>query len=312
MKRLHQLWCKEKHSHSFFKSFSYLLLLFLCINSTAVYAEFSSNDFLWLEFDETSLNINGAISQPIVINYGIFPNKIKNISDLDEIEAFYTFGQKDKVGKDIFYKPNINIKKNKPILFINSVKTNWCMVLVKGIKRYDNFEYNYLAKVSFFIFGHSNIPKYDNPITIEHKPNFDIKIFRERLKDKFNYDRERWFPIRAKLKFGDHPLVHTEVNIINQSGNSERVISDNNGEIVYIPRYIESNFMDKKNYFDYDLITVKYSLNNKVYHYAYTVLFKHLKREPKRFNIKIGLAIFIFSAIITFFLLSKIKENITA
>lgn len=278
--------------------------------------DFSQEDYLWLEFDKETKHADGSITQSLFIRYGQFPHKRKNFLRLDKIEAFYTSGKKDKNGKSVFYKLNINTKDGKSYIKVNSRKADWCMMLVRAEKKEKNIKYNYIAKTSFFISSSYNNSAEErggkrSPIIFDNiNKGIDIKLFREQIKKFSTYYRRRSFPIRGIVTFANNLLRNKEIDIINEAGNVERLKTDKKGNFLYIPKNIEVFSPERKKSFEQDLIIVKHSLGDIVYKSSYTILFKHINWYKKSdFNFQLGIVIFMASAVITTLIFAKIIEK---
>jgi len=130
----------------------FFVICFLSLaNITNSYSFTTENYYLWLGYDKEPRRLDNPQSETFFIYYGERPNNKNNVSDLDELEAFYTFGKKDKEGKDIYYKLDIIKIGDRFGIEVNSDKKQWCGIVLRGKKVINNNkEYNYIAKTSFF------------------------------------------------------------------------------------------------------------------------------------------------------------------
>lgn len=265
------------------------------------YADFSKDSYVWLQFDKEIKNRDGSTTQPLFIHYGQFPHKRRSIQELDKVEAFYTFGRKDKREKDIFYKLDIETEGDKSFIKINSKRINWCMALVRGSKINNGLEYNYYAKTSFFLFGHSGDVEEATTAGIDELTEpLDIRIYKERIRiEELTYNRSRNFPIRVTVAFDKKPLSNMDIYIANDEGENQRLRTDRKGNLVYNPRSKADLYSGRKE-FEHDLILTASRLGNTIYKASYTVMFKSLLPKKREFSIGLGMVIFISSAVITF------------
>lgn len=282
------------------------ILFFVYLTFANSYADSSKDDYLWLEF--TKEDINYAGSRSFFIYYGEFPFKRKAIQDFESLESFYTFGEKDKNGRDIFYRIKIEAEEDRPYIKVSSAKENWCMLLVKYKKEIGGTIYEYLAKTSFFIFSNNKYTEQGNPADMAIGPNkfLDIRIFRERINEELTYNRIRGYPIRATLLFDNHPINNQSVDIINSQGQLQSYKTDKKGNVIYnlliANKYINGEY-------EYDLILATFTSAEKIYKSTYTVFFIHgansgekshyFKRTSFSHNVGMGISICIISVLIT-------------
>lgn len=279
------------------------------------YADILADDYLWLEFDEEIKNTDGNIIQSLFLYYGQFPYKKGSIQKLDKMEAFYTFGEKNKKGEDIFYKLEIEKEKVKSYIKVRSKKENWCMVLVRGNGKSNVSEYNYLAKTSFFLFGHADDTEQESAIGIgRFDKRLDMIIYRERVKEEFTYNRRRHFPIRAIIAFDKKPLSNKDIYIVDEEGNSTRLKTDKKGNFVYFPLNGDEPHLKKEKKFKQELMVSEYILGNTIYKGTYAILFgvRHLPLTLRKggHNIRLGIIIFGISTIITFLAVILLRKRI--
>jgi hypothetical protein len=253
-------------------------------------------------------------SQKIYIWYGQFPDNKEGIQRLDQIEAFYSFGKTNKKREGIFYKLDIKMKDGKAYTEVNSVKENWCQVLVFGKKKTDNLGRNYLAKISFFIHGKSNKPQlFTGRVVNPPKSVLDIRLFREHIKEDVYGDYHKLnLPIRATVILNNKPFSNENIKIINESKIVEQFKIDRKGNIVFnLPQHIK--YHPKRGTgkeFEQELILTSYHLDNSFYIVSYAVLFNTDFTEMKNFdhNIRLGMIIFLVSIIISFICILIIRK----
>ncbi|MCK9603501.1 MAG: hypothetical protein M0R66_04000 [Candidatus Omnitrophica bacterium] len=241
-------------------------------------ADSSGNDYMWLEFDKKIKNADGSITQPLFIRYGQFPDKKQDIRALSRIEAFYTFGEKNKKGEDIFYKLKIEEKDGLPYVLVNSNRENWCMILVSARRAADGKAYEYSAKTTFFLLGKNKYAPEVKGVPVEiDKGNkrFDIKLYRERVKELITYSRIRTFPIRVMVAFDGRPFSNRDINIINEFGELQQKKTDRSGVFIYnLPKNRQDFKMKRRERdFEQDVIFSGYSVGNVVYLGSCAVLF---------------------------------------
>lgn len=241
-------------------------------------ADSLGDDYIWLEFDEKIKNTDGSITRPLFIWYGQFPDKRGDVRKLSGVEVFYTFGDKNKKKEDIFYKLKIEEKDGKPYALINSNRENWCMVLVSGRKQEDGREYEYLAKTSFFLLGkNKHAPEIKGiPVEIDKlNKHFDIKVYRERIKELITYSRIRTFPIRVMIAFDGKQFSNRDVSVINEFGELQKLKTDKSGIFIYnLPRNRQDfSQKNREKDFEQDIILTSCKAGNVIYIGSYAVLF---------------------------------------
>lgn len=268
----------------------FFVLIINISGSCAVFLE----DYLWLEFKSEVKNADGSLTQPLIINYGNISSLENDTNKLDNLEAFYTFGEKDKTGADIFYKLNINTDGRKKYVNVNSEKVNWCAVTVRGNKKYSSLEYDYTAQTSFFVFGNSSrLISKKNP-SYGFKKQFNIEVYRERIKEYDTLYRRIGYPIRFRVLFEKKPFRNKSIKVVDNFGEITHAYTAMNGDSVYIPK--------KQGKIRADLLLAEYKIANCVYKIAHTVLFKHsdnIATKRRELDLRLGFFIFICATFIS-------------
>ena len=256
--------------------------------------------------EEYSLWIEQARPNIFYINYGVFPEK--SAQGPDKIEAFYTIGEKDGSGQDVYYKLDIKTGPSGPEVRIDPANGVWCSVLARAVKKYDNIDYEYTARAAYFIAPGDNPGPVNTGTRFQLKDDggFDIRIFRDKASGHL---RDRWFPVRAQIIFKDKPLRNAKAMITNAWGDREDFITDNSGNLVYIPRYPE-RAKSFNTLSDCDLLTVSRMSGGTVLKASYALVFKRPGPSDRHFNVQMGVTIFLLSALATFLAFKRWgKEN---
>ncbi|MBZ9577938.1 hypothetical protein KJA13_02780 [Patescibacteria group bacterium] len=279
-----------------------LFLNLTSIGAQKAHGSLLKDDYLWLEYGNEVKNEDGSVTQLLYICYGQFPDQKKDISQLDALEAIYTFDKKDKKNEIIFYKLKIGTEENKPYICINSTDTNRYTVLVKGKKFKREIKYHFLAKASFFLFGNSKSLGGESRYSPTETDNrFDMVIYREHINEGNTLYRRFGFPIRLTVAFDKKPFGYQEVDVIDNSGNIQQIKTDKNGSFFYIPRN-PGAFQKGQKGFGQNLVVAERILGSIVYKYAYTVLFKHkchVATQRRDLDMKKGTTIFILSVVLS-------------
>ncbi len=295
--------------------FKFMIIFLLIFSVDIAYAEINptDEDYLWLDFVGNDKYPGDCGTQHLIIRYGKFPNFKKDVSALSEIEAFCTFGKKDKSGNDIFYKLDIESKNGSYFISVGYPSETWCMVLVKGRKTYNGLEYRYVARAPFFIFGRKTALYKAKRTKVSGKiyDAFDITIYRERVKEELTYNRKRLFPIRGTVKFTGKPWGKEIANIINDRSESISIQTDKNGDFVYFPRYFKGSRPKGITSYGEDLLVLRSSLGNTSYAATYTILFDSLPMQERHINLALGLSLFLPSFVITWIYLWLRNRSIT-
>ncbi len=276
----------------------------------------SQDEYLWLEFVDELRNADGSITQPLLIHCGQYPSALDIVSKLTNLQAFYTFGHKDKTGKDIFYKLTIKNRNGISLVEINSRKENWVKVYVMGIREEDKLVYDYLAIASFFIFPKKNIDLMEAK-TIPATPNafnagFNMRVYRERIIEVQSCNRKRRFPIRIIFTSDHGKYSNRKIKIINDRGEIEVKETDKDGHLVYTPGYNTQPQMEDWNKPGWDIIETSF-LSDKVMHkVAYTILFQNrlMVLIKGGHNLKIGIILFLVSVLCTTIMVLIFKKGI--
>lgn len=288
-----------------------LLIVLFLISRLAIlrcYAGVSEN-CLWFEFDNPIESPQGIVTQPLFIGYGQFAAASKSIADLDGLDVFYTFGEKNKKREDVFYKAEIETINGRPCVRIISATVTWCAVIAIG-RKINKVKYNYFAKTSFFLFG-KNKDSINRKIPAENKileRRFNIGIYRERLKEFLNYNRLLGFPLRFKIDFDKSPFSNKDVCVIEENSHTYSLKTDRDGEFIYIPQ--DENNLDKpirENYRHF-LVYGEQKIEDKVYAAAYTVLLR-VGYFNRNVNFALGISIFMISVIISLLIALKISRK---
>ena len=278
--------------------YSVVFLFFISITLTKLYANPVTDNYPWLELGGQEINIY----------FGRFPDKKEDISGLSNLSAFYTAGEKDNRGNEIYYPLEVEKSESSAKITIGSKISDWFKVIVTAAEVKGGKEYNYCSMVSAIIpenvgqvvrdTGHSS-PR------INFARTFDMSIYRERLKEEFSEYRKRFFPLRVRVSFDGAAFSSRLIKIINRRGDSQEVETDENGEFAYVPTDKSDAKPSRGKTINADLIVARQSLDDKIYLGCLTIHFTDALTKERNFNFPVGLIIFFSSFITSFFFLSR-------
>ncbi|MBN1914208.1 MAG: hypothetical protein JW788_07410 [Candidatus Omnitrophica bacterium] len=269
------------------------LCLFLSFNSFDVAAAgIEEGDYLWLDHGVQDDEGSSGGSKQFFIYYGQLPDKKRNISELQQLEVFCTFGEKDGQGVPVYYKLNISEGLDRhPYVVIRSKEDTWCGVLAKAISETGKKVCFYTASTSFFAQGESgesiNKEKSDHDAISE---SINIALFRERIKEENTIFRRIGLPLSFTVRFSGKPLSKRDVLVVNDTGGSIKLKTDRWGKFVYQPWGLRR--------FGEDVIAIEYKDRDYFYKSTYTVFFSkgagsHAK--IRNLNFPFGVAVFFVS-----------------
>jgi len=278
-------------------------LLFFLIESAETSAFSYKDDYLWIEFGKRIKEKDGALTLPLQINYGRFPNQKKGIRELDSLRAFYTLTEKDEEGNLIFYEAEIQRDKGKTLVQINAFKTERILVLLQGKKTRGEITHCYLAKTSFVLFGHSaSKRKKIKPIP----PNEINRQFEICITPQFYYWPQTSNPIKSTLSFNQELLEEKALCIFDENEDAIEVKTDERGNYTYIPPEDRKLNWKGETAFKQTVIVAEETKGNTNYISSYTLLL-HRNRFKNR-KLLPGVSVF-GGAIAGVFLLVVVKRK---
>lgn len=190
------------------------------------------NNYLWIEFQECHKEKDGALTLPLQINYGRFPDKKKEIPEFDSFRAFYSLNEKDDEGKRIFYEAGIEKNKGNYAVNIKSFKTDRFVVLVEAKATRDGLTCWYLAKTSFVLFGHSFLGRDKiRPVALDEiNQRLDLLITPE-----FHYWPQTGDPVQIMPTFNKDYLARKVICLFDENMPATDIVTDEKGNYIYAP-----------------------------------------------------------------------------
>lgn len=272
-------------------------------------AEIQRRIYLWLDYSAQDDQGGVRKSQQLFICYGELPEKERNISELQQLEAFYTFGEKDSQGAPIYYRLNVQHRDGRPYVIIKSQKDTWCQVFCKAFRKGVTKTYFYTASTSFFLQGDSgkdiDIDKeeYNRDILAG---GINIELFRERVKEDNTIYRQIGFPLGFAVRFSGKPLSNRDVLVVDDAGNKVQLKADKRGKFSYLP----SGFRE----FRQDVIVVEHEDKDYLYKSSYSVFFRYRRESNtpdimRNFKYPLGLIIFFTSVFASFVLALRARKK---
>ncbi len=276
-----------------------LVLSLFLIGATSAYTLSLKDDYLWIEYGKQIKERNGSVTQPLSIYYGRFPDKKEDVSGLEDLKVFYTRNKKDENGENIFYAVDIEKDKKTSFVRINSLKTNRFTVVVKGKRSSGEQEYNYLAKTSFFIFGHSPF----NEKEIEPVLSGEIS---NRLEICIAPEHSGWPQTGNHIKltplFDKNRLCGKKIRIADENIDSVDVKTNDEGNFAYTPPDDKKLKRKWLTAYKQTVILLEETKGNTTYKSSYTLLF-HRSRFGNR-NLFLGRSIFAGTMAVTFIVIA--------
>ncbi len=255
------------------------LALGVLAKATDGHASFAEDDYLWLEFGQRVKEKDGALTLPLQINYGRFPDQKKGLGELAGLRAFYTLTEKDNAGNRIFYEAEIEKNSGKCLVHIKSFKTNRFIVLVEGRKSAGEVRYCYLAKTSFILFGHSPSQRKK----IRPVPSNEIdRQFEIALTPEFSDWPQTGNPVRMAPLFGKDHLREKVLYIFDENHGSGDIKTDKTGSCTYIPPDDKKLNWEGVTAFKQTVIVAEESKGNTNYLSSYTLLLHRSRTKNRR------------------------------
>lgn len=209
------------------------LLFFLMGTAKGWAFSVNGDDYLWLEFNKCVKEEDGSVTLPLRINYGRFPGKTKDVSELDALRAFYTLDEKDNGGNSIFYETGIERDNDKYLVRIKAFKANRFSVLVEGRKIHGESTRYYSAKTSFVLFGHSPFEgKAAKPAVSGGEINSRFEIC---ITPEFSYWPQTCDPVKITLLFNRVCLAGRDISIFDEKEGLTEIRTEESGSYTYIP-----------------------------------------------------------------------------
>lgn len=207
-------------------------LFFSFIGVREIYAFSPKNNHLWIEFQECIKEKDGALTLPLQINYGRFPDEKKEIPGFDSFRAFYSLSEKDDEGKRIFYEARIEKNKGKYAVNIKSFKADCFVVLVEAKETRGGATRWYLAKTSFVLFGHSFFGRDKiKPVSLDEiNQRLDLLITPE-----FHYWPQTGNPVKITPIFNNDYLAQKVLYLFDENMPSLDIVTDEKGNYIYVP-----------------------------------------------------------------------------
>lgn len=266
-------------------------------------AQTQKGDYLWLDYGVQDDKGGPSQSEQLFVSYGQLPDKRRNISELERLDVFCTFGEKDGQGAPIYYKLNVEYRDGSPFVIIKPHEDTWCGVFAKAFRKEGKKTRLYTASTSFFAQGGSkeNIDKqkYNDDV---FSGNIDIELFRERIKEDAIY-RRMGFPLGFTARFSGKPLSNRGVSMVDDAGKTLQLRTDWWGKFAYQP--------GGQRKFRENVIIIEYEDGDYLHKSTYTVFFRQPRNThwiKRNFNYPFGLGIF-FTSFITSLVLTLVTKK---
>ena len=257
-----------------------------------------AEDFLWLEYNDAVKQKDGSLILEIRIRYGIFSDKVKDLSEFKELKAFYHAS--DDQGRKAHYKTEIHKSSSGYSVIIRSAKTTRYTLRVTGIRKGRSKQVHYLAKASFTLFGKAISKGTDTDLPSDNSLGYLPEI---NIDPEHHYWPQTGNPYRVSIKFNDENLSEQKITLFDEHLNPAVLNISETGDAVYIPPDDKLlNSMGETAYKQTVLVS-KYAEGGKQYISSYTMLLhrsRYGKHEHKPGLIVFGsaFAIFLFFMII--------------
>ena len=280
----------------------FLLLFMVNVSENRAFAE--KNNSLWIEFGEQIKEKDGSVTQPLFIYYGRFPDKKGSPLELEVCRAGYTLNRKDKNGENIFYPAAFESVNGAVTIRVNAVKSDRYTVLAEAERMFGGARYVYLAKASFFLFGHSPFKRK------ETKPVLSNEII-ERLKIGIVPEHSVWLqtgvPANFVLSFDKSIMAEKKVCIVDENGSFTEMRVDKEGRAVYVsPDDEKLNYRGKTAYKQV-VIQTEEIRKNTIFKSSCTLLF-HPSRFGKR-SFLFGVSILAITIAVVFTIVGIKRRN---
>jgi len=285
--------------------FAVNLCLFLSFSGlgTAV-AQMQKGDYLWFDYGVQDDRGGVKESEQLFVSYGQLPDKKGNLSELEQLEVFCTFGKNDEQGAPIYHRLDVEYRDGRPSVIIKSHEDTWCGVFAKASRKDAQMSCLYTASTSFFVQGGPEETigkeKYYDDIFVK---SIDIELFRERIKNDDTIYRQMGFPLSFTVRFSGRPLSNRGVLVVDDTGKIIQLKTSWLGKFAYQP-WGRRKFRE-------DIIIIEQEGGGYLYKSTYTVFFKQNANASgiiRNLNIPFGVAIF-FASFFTCFVLALIARK---
>ncbi|RKY36751.1 MAG: hypothetical protein DRP78_02910 [Candidatus Omnitrophota bacterium] len=210
-----------------------LFIYFILIQGIDIYAFSSKEEYLWIEFGKCMREKDGSLTLPLELNYGRFPGAKQGLKGLDEVSVFYSLSETDHNGKPVFYTARIQQDKQNYSVNINSSKQNRFIVFAQAKKKQNKVTIRYLAKTSFFLFGHSFSKKKTTRIILSREINRQLEI---RIIPEFQCWPQTGNSVKIIPVFKKGYLAEKAISLFDQNMPQVEIMTNEKGECVYVPR----------------------------------------------------------------------------
>lgn len=291
------------------KIFIILILCFLliCIKEINIYSFSPRNEYLWIEFGKCIREKDGSLTLLLKLNYGRFPDAVKKeLRGLDDIGVFYTMAKTDNEGKDVFYATQIKKGEQGYSININSSEENRFVVFAQA-KKQNKITHQYLAKTSFFLFGHafSKSKRMRPTPSSTHEINRQLEIC---TIPEFQYWPQTGNPFKIVLTFNKDYLAQKALSLFDENMPPIDIITDEKGECIYVPP--EDKRLNKKGETPFkQTVIVAEEIHGDTKHISSCTLLLHRSRF-KNYRFFEGTAIFLGTmAVVSLFVSCRKKED---
>jgi hypothetical protein len=263
-----------------------LSLFFFYIGPPKIYAFTAKDDYLWIEFREQIKEKNGSLTRPLEIGYGRFPEKRKDISELEDLRAFYTLAEKDDDGKRIFYEAEIEKTGGKCLVRISAFKAERFIVLVEGKKIQGKDIHHYLAKTSFILYGHCpSERKKTKPIP----PNEINRRFEMCTTPEFLHWPQTDNPVKITILFNQKLLEDRPIFILDENLGIIEATTDETANYTYIPQEDKKLNLQGMTASKHAIIVARESKGNTNYISSHTLLLHRNRFKNRRLTLGAGI-----------------------
>lgn len=247
----------------------------------------ADEDFLWIEFTKCIKEKDGAVTLPLEIHYGRFPDYKGRIGALDSVRVFYAPIKKAREEDAVFYEANI-VKKDSGECTVNiqSLKTGSFLVIVNGIKQDAETTYSYSAKTSFILFGHSLANESENDLMSlgEISRQFEMLVT-----PKVAYWPQTGDPIRIVCSFNRAEVYSNVVYIFDEHDGSTKAKTDDAGVCTYVPPHDRKLNWAGDTAFKQTIAVAEEIRGNTNYVSSYTLFFHRSRFQNHRSFLGVGL-----------------------
>lgn len=263
------------------------LFCFLFFGVSKTYALTPETDYLWIGLGESVKEKDGSISLPVEVNYGRFPEEKKDLSELENLKAFYSQGKKNNDNDWIFHETQMEKNNGRYHININSPEQNRFIIIIEAKKTQGELKYHYSAKASFFLFGHSfSDKKQMKPVSFVNPEH----LFEISTEPQFDYWPQVENPIKITPSFDKEHLPGSPIYLFDENKTQMEIKTDQKGTCTYEPPNDKKLNWQGDRAFKQTLIATEKFDRNAKYIATYTLLL-HRSRSKNR-KIFPGAAIF--------------------